>query len=179
MKRVNKEATLREVLAEVNLMDLGALLKSGFIMLGCYGLLVGVILIAGALTAGGSDGKPWFGLPDWAVYIFAVWILLGGYTADQSYHEHKFAIYFPRAGFLWSIPIAIYLVFGFRALPSFDPASDWAERVFNWLLWMAYWTPIALCLGVLEIGHRKLIEKRERELAEGQSSRSSPNFGER
>jgi hypothetical protein len=167
MRRVNKEATLREVLAEVNLVDLGAMFKSGFIMLGCYGVFFAIILIAGELTAVGNGEKQWFGIPEWAFNVFIVWLFLAAYTSDNSYHEHKFAIYLPRAGFLWSIPIAAYLVFGYRALPTFDPASDLADRIFNSILWLAFWTPIALGLGVLEIGHRKLIEKRERELERG------------
>lgn len=166
MKRVSKEATLREVLAEVSLVDLASMLKSGFLMLGCYGLFFIGILFFGQIATNGSENGSWLGIPDWGFYLFTAWIFISGYTADSSYHEHRFNVYFPRAGYVWSIPIAAYLVFGFSALPEYDAASGPSERLLNFFWWIAFWIPIALTFGVLETGHRKLIEKRERELEE-------------
>lgn len=179
MKPVNKEATLREVLAEVSIIDLASVIKSFFLTIGCYGVFIFVLLFLEGVTSGPNDGKSWFGIPDWAIYVFTAWIFIGSYTADKSYHEHRFSMYFPRAGFLWSIPIAAYLVLGFRALPSFDPAADVSLRLFNWLLWMAYFVPVVFALGVLEVGHRKLVEKRALELERQREALSEGYIGER
>lgn len=176
MRKVNKEATLRDVLAEVSLVDLGALMKTAFSTLGCVAVLFVPIIFLGEFAKSETNGKPWFGLPDWVSYLFIAWVFIGSYTADKSYYEHHFAFYLPKAGFLWSIPIAAYLVLGFNALPSYQPDLALSQRLMNGAIYMAWWMPIVISFAIFEVGHGKLIEKRERETNE--LSRQSGGAGQ-
>jgi hypothetical protein len=157
---MDREARLREVLAEVNMLDLWAAVKAIFTQWGCLAIFFAIAAIIGQIPAfvtGTSDG---FGIPDWAFWLFALWVFIGGYTADQSYHDHPFAWYFPKAGFLWSIPLACYFMVGIQMFRGISPDVDAWERVARIALAAAWWFPFFLGVSLLEIGHKRLIEKR-------------------
>jgi hypothetical protein len=157
---IDREARLREVLAEVNVLDLWDATKAIFTQWGCLAIFFIVAAIMGQIPAfltGTSDG---FGIPDWLIWLFVIWAFVGGYTADKSYHEHRFAWYFPKAGFLWSIPLACYFMVGIQIFRGIGPDADAWERTGRFVLAAAWWFPFFLAVSLLEIGHNRLMEKR-------------------
>lgn len=104
-----------------------------------------------------NDG---FGIPDWLIWLFVLWAFVGSYTADKSFHEHRFAWYFPKAGFLWSIPLACYFMVGIQIFRGIGPDADAWERAGRFVLAAAWWFPFFLAVSLLEIGHNRLMEKR-------------------
>lgn len=157
---INREARLREVLAEVNLLDLWAATKSIFTQWGCLAIFLVVAAIIGQVSAaltGTSDG---LGIPDWLIWLLVLWMLVGSYTENKSYHEHRFVWYFPKAGFLWSIPLACYLMAGIQIFRGIDPDADAWEQGGQLALAAAWWFPFFLTVSLLEIGHNRLMEKR-------------------
>jgi hypothetical protein len=170
MEKIDHEATLREVLAEVSLLEVGALIKSSLVTMGCMGVLVAIVLLIDTGT-GSSDWISSWGIPGWAWWLFFIWLALGAYTYEKSYHEHRFAWYFPRTGYLGSIPIAIYLLLGIELFRAIDPKADLDVRAAQVGLWMLWLLVFALGLGVLEVGYNRLMEKRAaRHKTEGASA---------
>ncbi|RKF20774.1 hypothetical protein D6851_11720 [Altericroceibacterium spongiae] len=99
-------------------------------------------------------------VPDRPIWLFMIWVFVGSHTADKSFHEHRFAWYFPKAGFLWLIPLACYFMIGiqiFRGISSDAGAWEGAGRL---VLAAAWWFPFFLAISLLEIGHNRLMEKR-------------------
>ena len=142
------------------MLDLWAATKAIFTQWGCLALFSTMAAIAGQIPAFLTSTSDGFGIPDWLIWLFVIWALVGGYTADQSYHEHRFAWYFPKAGFLWSIPLACYLMVGIQIFRSISPDADGWERTGRFALTAAWWSPFFLAISLLEIGHNRLMEKR-------------------
>ena len=157
---IDREARLREVLAEVTMLDLWAATKAIFTQWGCLAIFFIVAVLMGQIPAfltGTSEG---FGIPDWLIWLFVIWVFVGGYTADKSFHEHRFAWYFPKAGFLWSIPLACYFMIGIQIFRGIGLDADAWERAGRFALAAAWWFPFFLAISLLEIGHNRLMEKR-------------------
>ena len=87
MSDINREATLREVLAEVSLLDLGALIKKVLMQLGCFGLFGAAGLLLEGSFGMANLGMPNLGVPDWAYWLFFIWIAIAVYTSGKSYHQ--------------------------------------------------------------------------------------------
>jgi hypothetical protein len=155
MKDMNREATLREVLSEVSLLDAGSLFNKYLAQFGCLG-----VFFAGGLLLEGVWGTSDFGVPSWAYWLFFIWVALAIYTNDKSYHDHQFKWYFPRAGWLGSIPLAVYLLLGIELLRSMDPKAELGVRAALLGLWLLWLLVLALGVGILEVGHNRLMEKR-------------------
>lgn len=88
---MKQDATVKEVLAEVTMLDLWGAVKSPFTQWGCLGafFLVSLLLRSiGTLVTGSEDG---FGIPSWVIWLFVLWIFIAAYTENHSYHEHRFA----------------------------------------------------------------------------------------
>lgn len=158
MSDINREATLREVLAEVSLLDLGALIKKVLMQLGCFGLFGAAGLLLEGSFGMANLGMPNLGVPDWAYWLFFIWIAIAVYTSGKSYHQ--FAWYFPRAGWLGAIPLAAYLLLGIELSRAISPKADASVRAALFGLWLLWLTVFVLGLGILEIGHNRLMEKR-------------------
>ncbi len=76
MTDIDREATLREVLGQVSLLDLGATIRSMFATLGCLGAFFLLIALLGkglSFWTGMNDG---LGIPDWAYWLFLIWMFL-------------------------------------------------------------------------------------------------------
>jgi len=157
---VDREARLREVMAEVNMLDLWAATKATFTQLGLVAAFIILAAVIGQMPTLliGTGGS--FELPNWLIWLFVVWLWVSIYTADKSYHEHRFAWYFPRAGFLWSLPLASYFMVGFQLFWSIGPDVDLLERTGRYVLAAAWWFPFLLAVSLLEIGHNRLMQKR-------------------
>ena len=159
MSDQSKEATLREVLSEVSLADLGDLLKSLSFSIGCIGLFVavGFAFVTGASFAGFETN---WNIPDWVIWLLGLWIFFGAYTENQSYHEHIFRIYMPKLGWVFSIPIALWFFIGVQLFLEIDYKSSFSSRIFTSGIWLVWFIPTTVSFSALEIGHRNLMEKR-------------------
>jgi len=71
---LSKEATLREVLAEVSVLDVGRILKRAFAWLGCFAIIILIGMIA---DSGASYAMPNFHLPSWVIWLFWLVVLWG------------------------------------------------------------------------------------------------------
>ncbi len=86
--------------------------------------------------------------------------VLGDRTGDKSYHEIKFAWYFPKAGWLGSIPISIYLLLGIESSRGLDRDAQFGLQLIQDTLWVLWTIPPILGMSVLEIGHNRLMKNR-------------------
>lgn len=158
--KINREASLKEVLAEVNFLDLWAAAKAIFSQMGCLLIFFAILAFIGQVTGYSRDTGYGFGIPDWAFWLFTIWIFVGLYTSDTSYHEHRFAWYFPKLGFVWSTPLAFYFLVGIEIYRGGLPDMDAWEKAGHFLLAAIWWFPFFLGVSLLEIGHNRLMGKR-------------------
>ena len=157
---IDREASLREVLAEVNMLDLWEATKAIFAQWGCLAIFFILAATMGqipTLLTGTNDG---FGIPDWLIWLVVIWVFVGSYTADKSFHDHRFAWYFPKTGFLWSIPLACYFMVGIQIFRGIGPDANAWERAGRFALAATWWFPFFLAVSLLEIGHNRVMEKR-------------------
>lgn len=159
MKQINHEATAREVLAEVNLLDVGVILKNNLAILVGYFVFFGVASLLGAGASAAFGPSKW-GIPSWVLWFVLIWMFVGIYTSEKSYHEHKLALYFPKTGWLGSLAIAAYAMMGFALYHSGGSDPDAEMRIIKAVLWFAWAFPPFLALSLLEVGHNRLMEKR-------------------
>lgn len=166
--RSDKEASLREVLAEVSLLDVGRLLKSAFLVLGClgifYALFFGVGAVASAATGYTMND---LGIPSWVIWLLLAWAYVFGATNDRSFHEWNASWYFPKLGWFSSLLLAAYLVgFVYLSIPVFEMEQGLDRLLAAMLLWLAYAGPFLVFLSAINIGHQKLMEKRTQAVAD-------------
>lgn len=161
MQKLNKEATLREVLSEVTLLDVADVLKVQFAALGCLGiaLVIGISFSLGVEFFAPSGNSSW-SIPEWAFWLLFLWVFIALYTSDKSYHEHRFAWYFPKLGWLGSIPLALYIFAAIQLFRNIDREAEWGIKGIQLLIAYLWLFPFLLFALVLEVGHKKLMEKR-------------------
>ena len=157
---INREARLREVLAEVNVLDLWSATKSILSYWGCLAIFLIVVTTLSSLAGDAIGIKYEFDIPDWVVWLFFIWAFITIYTSEKSFHEHKFSWYFPRIGWLWSIPVAGYLLVGIQIYRIAAPDAEFLVKATYLALLVAWWFPSFLGISILEIGHSRLMEKR-------------------
>lgn len=152
--QISKEATVHEVLAEVTMLDLGQTVKHLLSGIGCFLVFVLALTLSGPVTGN------WFGirkiLPAWSSWIILVlmtWGWIAAVTEHKSYHELRW--YFPRLKGWASLLLSIYVV-GLGALYT----TTWNSTA-KGLIYAVYIFPFVTFLSVIEIGHAKLIAKRE------------------
>jgi hypothetical protein len=169
----SKEATLREVLAEVSVLDVGAAFKNVMVQLGCVGIfiIISVVVGQGVDLVSSSESSDW-GIPNWAIWLAIIWVFTAAYTSDYSYHDHRFAWYFPKLGWLGSIPLALYIFAAVQLFRAIDPRADWVVRTIQLLLAWLWLVPFYLSVAVLEIGHNRLMDKRT--AAKAEREKNSP-----
>lgn len=93
---ISKEATLSEVLAEVSILDVGAILKRSLAGLGCLAIF---FLVVAGLDAGTTYALPDFHPPSWGIWLFWLaigWGWLASVTEGKSYHHWEYGWYFPK-----------------------------------------------------------------------------------
>jgi hypothetical protein len=177
VRQKDKEATVREVLAEVNLLDVGAAIKSILVQLGCTGIfiLASVFIGQGINLFAGSEDAGW-GIPDWVYWVFLIWVMVSIYTSEYSYHDHRFAWYFPKLGWFWSLPFAFYIFATIQLFRAIDTNASWEIRLLQVLLLWLWMIPFFLFIAILEIGHNRVIEKRNasKEAAKAEREKNSP-----
>lgn len=163
----DKEATLREVLGEVSLLDVGRAIKSGLAAVGC--LLVFLIAVGAATSFGESAGYDMsFGIPDWMIWLGVAWLFAYSATSLTSYHTINASWYFPKLGWLGSLLLAAYVVgFGYLNSWVWKMEMGFERALMGVLVWVGYTTPFLLFLSVIGIGHAKLMEKRGAQKKEG------------
>lgn len=162
LTRLEKEATLREVLSEVTLLDIGQLLKNTFVTLGCLGAFFVVIILVGSV-AGTATGFHFsdLAIPAWAIWLVITWFYLWASTHDFSYHEFKASWYFPKLGWLGSLVVAAYLVGFVRiSVAIFDMPLGVERGAAAIFAYLVYAGPFFLFFSAINIGHRKLLDKR-------------------
>lgn len=161
--RPEKEATLREVLGEVSLLDVGRLLKQTLISLGCLGIFYAVIFLTGSVVSnvtGFSFSD--LGIPGWVIWLLLTWFYVGIITSERSFHEINVSWYFPRLGWISSFLFAAYIIGFVQLLIAVSAMETGSERLIAFLLvWLGYLTPFVLFLSAINIGHGKLMEKRQ------------------
>lgn len=165
MVEPSKEATLREVLAEVSVADLGPMLKRWLANLGCLGVFaVGSSLIGVASDATGIKFPNW-GIPSWVLWVLIAWLFCYEFTSNKSFHKFEASWYFPKLGWFGSLLLAAYGV-GFIYLLILVWHLD--EGLDRWLatfaVWFGYLTPFSALVSVTNLGHSKLMEKRRAEI---------------
>lgn len=157
----SKEATLREVLAEVTLLDVGDIFKLVASALGCLGLaLIFSLLIGLAVEFFNPTGNSGLAIPEWVVWLLVLWMFIGGYTSEKSYHEHSFAWYFPKLGWLRSIPLTLYIFVAVHLFQEIERDAGWDVKGLQLVLALLWIAPFIFAILALEIGHKKLMEKR-------------------
>ncbi len=108
-KEPSKEATLKEVLAEVSLADVGGMLKTWLSTLGCLGIGMAFVLLFTAATQGVGLPDDW-GIPGWLVWLVLAWLFVHEATSVRSYHKLDMSWYFPKLGWFGSLLLAAYVV---------------------------------------------------------------------
>ncbi|NTZ44046.1 hypothetical protein G7A66_13350 [Altererythrobacter sp. SALINAS58] len=160
--RAEKEATLREVLAEVSLLDVGRLLKSTLLTLGCLGIFYAIIFGVGAVASNAtgftvSD----LGIPGGVFWIFVAWVFVFGATSDRSFHEWNASWFFPKLEWFSSLLLAAYIVgFIYLNIHIFSMELGAERALAAVTFWLGYAGPFLLFFSAINIGHAKLLEKR-------------------
>lgn len=161
MRNLDKEATLREVLSEVTLLDVAQTMKVLFTVLGCLGiaLIIGIAFSLGFEFFSPTENSGW-SIPEWLVWLFLLWAFIASYTSDKSYHEHRFQWYFPKLGWLGSIPLTLYIFAAIQLFRNVDREAEWGIKGIQILIAYLWLVPFFVSVLVLEVGHKKLMEKR-------------------
>lgn len=160
--RPEKEATLREVLAEVSLLDVARPLKYTFAYLGCLGVFgIIAVLIGSATSVGTGSGLTGLGIPAWAFWLAIVWFWLWSLTKERSYHEMQAGWYFPKLGWFSSLALAAYFVGLVLLIIRLANMEQGFERVVTAsVIYLGYLGPFIVFLWAINIGHKKLMERR-------------------
>ena len=158
-----KEATLKEVLAEVSLLDVGRMLKEVFLSIGCLAIFWAIFFVADATV---FEPAGWrfsnLGVPDWAIWLFFTWIILAVATTEKSYHEFKASWYFPKLGWFISLLLAGYIVGFFQLMSWANSLSRIGDKGIAFgAIWFGYLVPFLLFFSAINIGYAKLREKRQ------------------
>jgi hypothetical protein len=154
-----KEATLGEVLAEVNLADIGRMLKSGSMATGC--LAVWLLLIFAFSAAGHAAGLDGTGVPDWLAWLLIAWFFAYVATSKKSYHRFNASWYFPKLGWFGSLVLAAYLVLFGYLLKWVGDIQERPDRTIGFaLVYLVYLSPFLIFLSAITVGHAKLMDKR-------------------
>jgi hypothetical protein len=177
-KKPEKEANLKEVLAEVSLVDVGRSIKSGLALMGCY--LLFLLVVAAVAAFGHNSGYDVsLGVPSWVIWLGLAWMYVYSATSSTSYHAFNGGWYFPKLGWFSSLVFASYLV-GFVYLNRWvwDMELGVERGAAAALVWVIYPAPFLLFLAVIRIGHDKLMEKRSAQQKAGQagSEREPPPY---
>jgi len=177
-KKLEKEATLREVLAEVSLVDLGGMLKRGFATIGCWTLMFAIIFLITTISEGAGYGWDTLGIPDWILWVLIAWLWVHIATSQRSSHEWNVSWYFPKLNWFGSLFLSAYLVgFVYLFLWVIDLEVG-LERFGAFLaLWFGYTAPFVLLLSATNAGYEKLMEKRRAALAENLTEHRGRNRG--
>jgi hypothetical protein len=161
----SKEATLKEVMAEVSVADLGPMLKRWLTSIGCLGIFVA----AGFLFDAASNATG-LKVPGSSILIRVFWFLFAWgmayeFTSDKSYHTFQAGWYFPRLGWFGSLLLAAYGVgFVYLLIWLFNMEKGAEREIALLTIWLGYLTPFTAFLSVTSLGHSKLMEKRRVEM---------------
>lgn len=156
-----KEAMLREVLAEVSVVDVGRKLKSLGAYLGCYLVLIIVVLLVTTISSSAGFDFDALGMPTWLIWLLVGWMYVHGLTSQRSYHELNGSWYFPKLNWLGSLILTAYLLgFVYLAVWVTDMEVGFERAVAFVLVTVGYVFPFVLFLSVISVGYAKLIEKR-------------------
>lgn len=156
----DNEASLREVLAEVSVLDLWAATKTIFSQWGCFAIFLIIATVldnATSIVTGSIDS---LGIPDWGYWLFLIWVCLAFCTQYTSYHDYRFTWYFPKAGWIRSLPLAAYLLIGVQIFRGDNTGADFWAKAAHTAVLAAWWFPFFLGIMVLQIGHGRVMEKR-------------------
>lgn len=159
--KVDKEATLTEVMREVSLADLGSQLKTISLSLGCFAIIGVVFSLVGA-TAKTSGVLQNLHVPTvvWIAIVVGLYVSMA--TSERSYHEWSGWFWFPRLRFVGWFAVTAYLtaiIEGFRHVDIFPVGVERGAAVFAVIVVLV--VPGLLFLILCQAGHERLIEKRE------------------
>ena len=162
-KEPSKEATLKEVLAEVSLADVGGMLKGWLKTVGCLGIFFGFAFLVGPATEAAGLKLPDWGIPSWLWLLIVPWGVVYAATAETSYHEISW--YFPKQGWFGSLLLAAYAVgFIYLVIQVYNMEKGDGAFLAFLAVWFGYTGPFTAFTAVTTFGHAKLMEKRRREM---------------
>ena len=159
MKRsIDKEATFREAFAEVSLVDVGSQLKS---VLGSMGCMAVFLMLSTAGGAGISALGFGFHVPNIVWIALFVFIFVMAFTGEKSYHEWTLKLFFPKMRFVGWVITTAYLTSVIEAFRLVGRLPDEMTRMFVIsAIYLVLLLPAVLFVGLLDLGHNRLMEKR-------------------
>lgn len=168
-----KEATLKEVLAEVSLLDLGRMIKEVLLSIGCLAVFWGIIFFASAAITGTTGLRfSHLGIPDWVFWLAFAWMMVASATTERSFYEVKISWFFPRLNWFTSFLLAGYIVGFFQLMTWVNSLEKGLESGLAFAaVWFGYLTPFLLFLSAINVGYSKLMEKRQQ--ARGEERRTA------
>lgn len=164
--KVNKEATLTEVMQEVSLADLGRHLKTTALSLGCLAV-VGVVFSVVGATATASGFVPDLNIPTavWIALLVGLYVHLA--TSERSYHEWSGWFWFPRLRLFGWLTVTAYVTAVIEVFRHIDIFPVGIERLIaGSVIVVVLVLPGLLFLILCQAGHERLIEKREEAVKE-------------
>jgi hypothetical protein len=174
-KEPSREATLKEVLAEVSVADIGNMFKGWLKTIGCLALFLAVVFLldVGLKGAGVSDWG--FDIPGWVWGGLIAWAVIHQATSETSFHRLDWSWYFPKQGWLGSLLLAAYAVgFIYLLIWVWNMERGIGSGLAFFAVWLGYTAPFTAFTAVTSLGHKKLMEKRLLEMETfGVSARAS------
>jgi len=156
--KLDREAGWREVLEQVSVVDVGSQTKSLLIGAIVWGVFFALIV---AIEAGLSAADLGFHVPTTAWIALFVFIFVMGVTMDRSYHEWTFRFFFPKLGLIGWLVATAYLTLIIESLRLVKDLAGLFERgVAFFAVYLVLMAPGVLLLGLLELGHNRLMDKR-------------------
>ena len=157
-KDVDTEATLREVMDEVTLIDLGRYFKIIGINFGCLGFFFGIVSV---VNVGADAVNIGWDVPNFVWVFFGSLLVLLTYTTDRSFRQWNMYFWFPKLswGTAFVVPTvvaAIYQLFVVASdLPAGLPRNGAVAVVYLFCLF-----PVLMFWDLSNLGHMRLMKKR-------------------
>jgi hypothetical protein len=151
---LDKEATLREVLSEISLAQLFAVLKFLFLSTGFLyqAILIAISLLISHFITPAISGANVYS----RAFIVCVFVWIISSVVFRSYHSFRFEFYFPKLNWLGAFFLSAYLL-GFWELTLWKPEFIALGFIAIWLWVYA----MVIFLVVINIGHIRLMERRK------------------
>jgi hypothetical protein len=164
-KEPNKEATLKEVLAEVSLADLGPMLRGWLKTLGCLGIFLAVAFVFEVASDAAGLKLPNWGIPNWVWWLIVAWMIVYETTSGKSYHQVEMNWYFPKQGWFGSLLLAAYALGFIYLLIWVNSMERGIESALAFVaVWVGYTAPFTAFASIMSLGHTNLVEKRRTEM---------------
>lgn len=155
---VDTEATLREVMDEVTLTDLGRYFKTIGVNLGCLGFFV---VITSVVNVGADAVNIRWDVPDLVWVAVGTLLALLFLTEGSSFRQWNMYFWFPKLswGTAFVVPTVVAAIYQLFVVANDLPAG-WPKNVAAALVYLFCLFPVLMFLDLSNLGHRRLMEKR-------------------